>query len=173
MPVWLSIIIFVVGFILIMFFISFRKIYKIKEDVDSCYLELDKYLKKRWELLDNFLIVFNKYPNYLRKIEEYSLLDYTKMNIDEKINRNNILNDNLSKLLILGQNNPDIKSTSNFLILMDNIQIDRINIDSLSDVFNNKVSVYNEVISKFPYNIVSKIVGYKEYHLYENKGGIL
>ena len=95
------------------------------------------------------------------------------MNIDEKINRNNILNENLSKLLILGQNNPDIKSTSNFLILMDNIQIDRINIDSLSDVFNNKVSVYNKVISKFPYNIVSKIVGYKEYHLYENKGGIL
>ena len=61
MPVWLSIIIFVVGFILIMFFIFFRKIYKIKEDVDSCYLELDKYLKKRWELLDNFLIVFNNF----------------------------------------------------------------------------------------------------------------
>lgn len=95
----------------------------------------------------------------------------------ENININEInnfdLNSELSKydnsILELSEFNKDIEFSEEELKIFDDLG--NINIQSLAVMryYNDNVTLYNELINKFPSSIVAKLKGYKEKKLYSNE----
>ena len=72
-----------------------------------------------------------------------------------------------SRLLVVVENYPDLKSNESFNRLMDELAgtENRIAVERMR--YNEKVQAYNTSRRQFPANVTAKIFGFKEYKLFE------
>ena len=73
----------------------------------------------------------------------------------------------LSRLLVVVENYPDLKSNQSFNRLMDELAgtENRIAIERMR--YNEKVQAYNTARRQFPANVTAKVFGFKEYQFFE------
>ena len=86
-------IILVIIFIFIL--ITYNKLVKLNNLVKEGFSTMDIYLKKRWDLIPNLVEVVKTYGKYeketVEKVTELRAQSYEDMNIDNKINTNEVL----------------------------------------------------------------------------------
>lgn len=68
----------------------------------------------------------------------------------------------LSKLLVVSENYPELKSNTNFLKLQDELTSTENTIQTQRVRFNNAIMDYNGYVLKFPNSIFAGMYGYKE-----------
>ena len=88
-----------------------------------------------------------------KKIEEDSITNYK----DEKL-----LNKCFKEIIQIKNDNPKIKETKAFKVLIEKCNKNEISLVSLRSYHNKYTVIYNDMIKKFPYNIISKL---KKYNL--------
>ena len=86
---------------------------------------------------------------------------------DEKMQAANEQTSALSRLLVVVENYPDLKSNESFNRLMDELSgtENRIAVERMR--YNEKVQAYNTSRRQFPANVTAGIFGFKEYKLFE------
>jgi LemA protein len=77
------------------------------------------------------------------------------------------LNSEFNKILAVGENNPDLKASEEFLNLQKNISKMENQLQAARRVYNGDVTLYNTTINSFPNMIVAKMFGFKEFDLFE------
>src|SRR5664280_1465774 len=145
---------------------NYNKFVKLDTAVKSSWAQVENQLQRRFDLIPNLVETVKGYA----KQEKDVMVEVTNArakvggagNIPDKIAANNQLTGALSRLMVVVEKYPDLKSNQNFLKLQDELAgtENRIAVERMR--YNETVKVYNEAIRSFPANMLAGMYGFKE-----------
>lgn len=166
------IIIIVVVLVCVLYFIFIsNKLIRLNNEIKEAFATMDVYLKKRWDLIPNIVEVVKAYAKHEEKtfaeVTKIRKSTYDKLTVEEKINTNEELTNEISKIMILSEKYPDLKANGNFKDLSSQFTKTEDEIAQSRKYYNATVRVFNNKVEMFPSNIVAKILGYKRAKMFE------
>jgi LemA protein len=87
--------------------------------------------------------------------------------VQDRIAASNELSSALSRLLVVVENYPQLKSDATFHRLMDELAGTENRLSVERKRYNDSVQVYNVAIRTFPDNLIASILGFKEQPFFE------
>ena len=157
--------------ILIYVLITYNGLIKSNNLVKEAFSTMDVYLKKRWDLIPNLVEVVKAYAKHEKEtIEKITTLrknTYESMSIEKKINVNEELTQDLSKIMIISENYPDLKSSRNFIELSHELTEIEDEIANSRKYYNGTVRIFNNKVQMFPSNLVARIFGFHCANMFE------
>lgn len=153
--------------LLILLFVQYNIIIKLKLKVQQSKSTIDIYCQQRFDLIPNLVEVVKNYQKY----EENIFKDITKLrteyNKTKDINIGQDLNNRLNYVICYLENYPELKASELFLDLQKNLQKMESQLQAARRIYNNDVTKYNTKINIFPFNIIAKIFGFKPEMLFQ------
>lgn len=154
-------------------FIQYNSLVKSNNLVKEAFSTMDVYLKKRWDLVPNLVEIVKGYAKYEKEtfseITKLRTNSYDEMTTNNKINMNEQLTQEISKIMAISENYPELKASDNFSQLSKNLTKIEDDIANSRKYYNGTVRILNNQIQMFPSNIVAKIFGFKQANMFEAK----
>ncbi len=146
-------------------FISHRNEMVLKrEAVNAAWAQVDVVLQRRSDLIPNLVETVKGFATHEEKVFGDIAAARAAMagakNPQEKIAANGQLDSALSRLLVVVENYPQLRSNENFLRLQDELAGTENRIAIERRRYNETVQDYNTYISLFPNNIVASFSGF-------------
>jgi LemA protein len=141
-----------------------------REAVNGMWSQIDVVLQRRNDLIPNLVETVKGFAK-----QELSVIDsVTKARAqmagaktpEEKIAADSQVSSALSRLLVVVENYPDIKSNQNFIQLQDELERTENRIAIARRDYNEAVKKYNTDISLFPNNIAASMFGFQRNDAY-------
>lgn len=168
---WIYIVIAIVVVILIYVFIVYNSLITLTNKVKEAFSTMDVYLKKRWDLIPNLVETVKGYAKHEKetleeviKLRNYS---YDTMNPEEKLKTNEKLNTDISRIMIVAEQYPDLKASESFKDLSKELTQVENDIANSRKYYNAVIRMYNNKVEQFPSNILAKLFGYKTKNMFE------
>ena len=141
------------------------------EAADAAWSEVDNQLQRRNDLVPNLVETVKGYA----KQEQDVLVRVTEARSrvagagtpEQKIQASNELSGALSRLLVVAERYPDLKSNQNFLRLQDELAGTENRLAVARMRYNEAVRAYNTTAKKFPTMIAAKLFGFKDKPYFE------
>lgn len=150
---------------------NYNKFVKLDQDVKSSWAQVENQLKRRLDLIPNLVETVKGYA----KQEKDVMVEVTNARakvggaatVPDKIAANNELSGALSRMLLVVEKYPDLKSNQNFMQLQDELAgtENRIAVERMR--YNETVKIYNQAIKSFPANMLAGMYGFKEGAFFE------
>lgn len=161
----------IVAVILIYVLWEFNSFIRLNNKVGEAFATMDVYLKKRWDLIPNIVETVKGYAKHekdtLESVINLRNSNYNGMNNDEKIDKNEVLTNNIIKLMALAENYPDLKASDSFRDLSKNLTKVEDEIAQSRKYYNAVVRVFNNKVQMFPNSLIAKLFGYKTKKMFE------
>ena len=157
--------------VLVMFVIlTYNSLVESRNMVKEAFATMDVYLKKRWDLVPNLVETVKGYSKHesetLEKVIE-ARGNYTQMSRQEKVDSDNIIKGEVSKLIALSESYPDLKANQNFVDLSRQLVKLEDDIENSRKYYNGTVKNYNLKVLTIPTNIIASMFGFKEEKMFE------
>lgn len=169
----------VAGVILLILIVSSYSFFKgtynnfvtLDETVKTAWAQVENQLQRRYDLIPNLVETVKGYA----KQEKDVFVEVTNArakvggagSVPDKINANNELTSALSRLLIVVERYPDLKSNQNFMRLQDELAGTENRIAVERKRYNDAVRIYNIAVKSFPANILAGMFGFAPATLFE------
>lgn len=155
--------------ILIFIMIEFNTFIRLRNKIKHSKSGIEVYLNQRFDLIPNLVECVKGYTKY----EEQTLSKITNLrsqynnakNKDLKLGEE--LNNEFNNLLAVGESNPDLKASEQFLNLQRSLEKMESQLQAARRIYNGDVTLYNTTISTFPNNFFAGIFGFKEEDLFQ------
>lgn len=135
-----------------------------KETVNAAWSQVDVVLQRRADLIPNLVETVKGFAaqeqTVFRDIANARAALISGRTPEEKIAANNQLDSALSRLLVVVENYPQLRSNENFLRLQDELAGTENRIAVERRRYNQTVQDYNTYISLFPNNIIAGLSGF-------------
>jgi LemA protein len=146
-------------------FISHRnEMVRKRETVNAAWSQVDVVLQRRADLIPNLVETVKGFAAHEEKVfGDIAAARAAMMGAktpQEKIAANGQLDSALSRLLVVVENYPQLRSNENFLRLQDELAGTENRIAIERRRYNETVQDYNTYISLFPNNIVASLSGF-------------
>lgn len=150
-----------------------------QNNVKAAWAQVENVYQRRMDLIPNLVNTVKGSANF----EQKTLVEITEMrasvgkaqvtfndktaSIDDRVKAANQMESALSRLLVISENYPQLKSTEGFQTLMVQLEgtEDRISVERKR--FVDAVNVYNTSIQTFPAVMFASIFGFKEHANFE------
>lgn len=169
----------VAGVILLILIVSLYSFFKgtynnfvtLDETVKTAWAQVENQLQRRYDLIPNLVETVKGYA----KQEKDVFVEVTNArakvggagNVPDKISANNELTSALSRLLIVVERYPDLKSNQNFMRLQDELAGTENRIAVERKRYNDAVQTYNIAVKSFPANILAGMFGFAPATLFD------
>ena len=143
----------------IMFKYFNEKLSYVKKVLDESEKDCIKQYKSKYEIIIKLIeITQNKYKIDSKVFEQAKSINEEDLNTykDEKL-----LNKCFKEINQIKEDNSKVRETKNFKELLSECNKNEILLVSLRSYHNKYTLIYNNMIKKFPYNLISKIRRYK------------
>jgi LemA protein len=152
---------------------NYNKFVKLDTAVKSSWAQVENQLQRRYDLIPNLVETVKGYA----KQEKDVMIQVTEARakvggtanapVSDKIAANNQLSGALSRLMVVVEKYPDLKSNQNFMHLQDELAgtENRIAVERMR--YNETVQIYNQTIKSFPSNLLAGMYGFKEGAFFE------
>jgi len=150
---------------------NYNRFVRLDQTVKSAWAQVENQLQRRLDLIPNLVETVKGYA----KQEKDVMIEVTNARakvgqaatVPDKIAANNELSGALSRLLLVVEKYPDLKSNQNFLHLQDELAgtENRIAVERMR--YNEAVKIYNQTIKSFPANLIAGMFGFKEAAFFE------
>jgi LemA protein len=135
-------------------------------EIKSSWAQVENQLQRRYDLIPNLVETVKGYA----KQEKDVMVEVTNARskvggaatVPDKIAANNELSGALSRMLLVVEKYPDLKSNQNFMQLQDELAGTENRIAVERKRYNEKVEAYNKAIAMVPGSIVAAREGFKE-----------
>src|SRR5208337_1018484 len=127
---------------------NYNKFVSLDETVKASWAQVENQLQRRYDLIPNLVETVKGYA----KQEKDVLVEVTNArakvggagNVSDKISSNNQLSGALSRLMVVVEKYPDLKSNQNFMALQDELAgtENRIAVERMR--YNEAVKIYNQ-----------------------------
>lgn len=154
-----------------MFAGNYNRFVQMDVGIKAAWSQVENQLQRRYDLIPNLVETVKGYA----KQEKDVLVEVTNARskvggagtVPDKIAANNELSGALSRLMVVVERYPDLKSNQNFLKLQDELAgtENRIAVERMR--YNDAVKIYNQAIRTFPANLVAGMFGFKEAAFFE------
>ncbi len=144
---------------------TYNNFVSLDEAVKSSWAQVENQLQRRYDLIPNLVETVKGYA----KQEKDVLVEVTNArakvggaaSVPDKIAANNELSSALSRLLVVVERYPDLKSNQNFLRLQDELAGTENRIAVERKRYNDAVKIYNIAIRSFPANLLAGMFGFQ------------
>lgn len=157
------IIVVVILFVIAEFNIFVRLKNKIKQSKSS----IDIYLTQRFDLIPNLVECVKAYAKYEESVFTKIAELRAEYNSSKSLEKGKELNTEFNKLLAVGENNPNLKASEQFLNLQKSLIKMESQLQAARRVYNGDVTLYNTAISTFPNSLFASIFKFKKEELFE------
>ena len=150
---------------------NYNRFVRMDVAIKSAWAQVENQLQRRYDLIPNLVETVKGYA----KQEKDVLVEVTNARskvggagtVPDKIAANNELTGALSRLMVVVERYPDLKSNQNFMKLQDELAgtENRIAVERMR--YNDAVKIYNQAVRTFPANIVAGMFGFKEAAFFE------
>jgi LemA protein len=142
-----------------------------REAIRSQFSQIDVVLKRRYDLIPNLIqtvkgVAIQEQEIFV-KIAEARTRYGSAITNEEKIKSANEIEGLLSRLLVIVENYPQLRSSESFNKLMDELSGTENRIAVERRRYNEIVREYNMFIKRFPNNILANFFGFKEEPYFE------
>ena len=150
---------------------SYNQFTQQEEAIKASWGEVQNQLLRRNDLIPNLVETVRGYAAQEKEIftsiaESRSRLAGAR-NPQETIEAANAQSSALSRLLVVVENYPQLKSDANFQRLMDELAGTENRIAVARGRYNERIQQYNTTRRRFPSNMTAKIFGFGEYPYFE------
>lgn len=155
--------------IIIYIIVIYNKLVYYKKVVDRSGATIDVFLKKRFDLIPNLVEVVKGYSNY----EKSTLENITRLRSSYNENKNkeavSKLTEEYYRAIGIVENYPELKASHNYLKLQESLEKVESELQAARRIYNIDITRYNNLVEKFPSNILASMFGYKtiEYPIYK------
>ena len=149
----------VLGFLLLLYFLMYNSLISKKNAIEHAFSSIDVQLKQRFDLLPNLVETVKQYMNHEKSVLEGVTKLRTKMQgnptEDQKVQASNELSKLASQVMILSENYPDLKASSNFIQLQQVMHETESQIAAARRAYNAAVIDLNNSVEMFPTSIIA------------------
>lgn len=150
---------------------TYNQFVTLDETVKSSWAQVENQLQRRYDLVPNLVETVKGYA----KQEKDVLVEVTNARarvggattVPDKISANNELSGALSRLLVVVEQYPDLKSNQNFLRLQDELAGTENRVAVERRRYNEAVQAYNVAIRSFPANLLAGMYGFEKAAFFE------
>lgn len=127
---------------------------------------IDILLDKKLDLLRKCIPLIRKSLKEKDFMEE--LDDFSKDGMSS-LELHNYLRKNYNKIFKTMDENEKLYKRKNLMKILDELNDNELQLSASIKFYNDNVNINNEIISKFPMNMIRFLFGYKQKELYENE----
>lgn len=150
---------------------TYNRFVTLQEEIRNAQAEIANQLQRRFELIPNLVETVKGFAAQEKTImEEIAQARSRYVGAKElpgKLAANAALSAALSRLLVIVENYPDLKSNRTFIQLMDELAGTENRIAVARQRYNNAVKEYNAAIRRFPGNVIAQFFGFKPAEYFE------
>lgn len=170
--------IFIILGILIFIVLALVGIYNglisLRNRVKNAWAQIDVQLKRRYNLIPNLIETVKGYAKHEKGVfEEVTKARANALNAQGAANQaeaENLLTGALKSLFAVAEAYPDLKASTNFMQLQEELSGTESKIAYARQFYNDSVMAYNIRIQQIPYNIIASLFGFREEELFETEG---
>ena len=150
---------------------NYNKFVGLDQTVKSSWAQVENQLQRRFDLIPNLVETVKGYAKQEKDVMVQVTEARAKVggagNVPDKISANNELSGALSRLMVVVEKYPDLKSNQNFMRLQDELAgtENRIAVERMR--YNEAVKIYNQAIKSFPANLLAGMFGFKDATFFE------
>jgi LemA protein len=154
---------------------AYNGLTKLDVEVKAAWSQVENQLQRRNDLIPNLVATVKGFAKQEKSIFENVANARAKLagasSREDKISAANEVSGALSRLLMVVENYPQLKSDANFRQLMDELAgtENRISVERMR--YNEVVKEFNQSIRVFPKNIIANSFNFKEAKLFEAAAG--
>lgn len=146
-----------------------------RESVSSAFSQIDVQLQRRTDLIPNLVSTVKGFA-----AQEQDVIDSVTtaraqlagaQTVGEKAEADSVLNSALSRLMVIVENYPELKSDANFRQLSDELAGTENRISVARKDYNEAVQSYNNMVVRFPNNIWAGMFGFQKAEYFEAAAG--
>lgn len=150
---------------------SYNGLIGLEQQVDKASSDIDTQLQRRSDLIPNLVNTVKGYATQEKDIFTDIANARSKLsgatNITEQANADNELSSALSRLLVVVERYPDLKSNENFKDLSIQLEGTENRIAVARQDYNTAATSYNTKLRRFPTNILASLFGFEAKPLYK------
>ena len=165
----------VVVLVALWFMLAYNSLVRSEVAVDTSWSQVQSAYQRRADLIPNLIETVKGVTNFEKEtylaVTEARSRWQTAATPQAQVAATNQLESALSRLLLVVENYPQLKSNENFLALQDELAgtENRINVERQR--YNEAVGAYNQKIRVFPAALVAKWFGFQPKAFFEAKPG--
>ena len=146
-----------------------------RESVDNSFRNIDTQLQRRADLIPNLVATVKGFAAQEKTIIDSVTSARAKLagaqTVGEKATADGELSGALSRLLVIVENYPELKSDANFRQLSDELAGTENRIAVSRKDYNDVVKTYNTKIKSFPTNLIAGLYGFTEAEYFQAAEG--
>jgi LemA protein len=147
----------------------------LEESIDASWAEIDNQLKRRSDLIPNLVATVKGFATQEREVFIQIAEARSKLagasTVGETAQGYNQLQSALSRLLVIVERYPELKSNQNFIRLQDELAGTENRIAVSRKRYNDSVRVFNTKIRRFPSSVVANMMGLEKREYFEIEEG--
>ena len=149
----------------------YNSLVSLDEGVKESWAQVETQLQRRYDLIPNYVETVKGYAaqekDVFIKVTEARSKVGQAQSIPDKIEANNELTSALSRLLVVVEQYPQLKSNENFIRLQDELAGTENRIAVARRRYNEAVKTYNVTVRSFPQNLVAKMFSFQKATFFE------
>ena len=154
---------------------GYNNLVSLDQKVENASSNIDTNLQRRSDLIPNLVSTVQGYASQEKEIFTEIADARSKLagatNVTDMANADTELTSALSRLLVVVEQYPNLKSNENFIALSDELAGTENRIAIARQDYNKVVTDYNTKIKKFPTNILASMFNFDEQPLYKATDG--
>lgn len=157
--------------LLILFVIGiYNSLVMLRQKVKNSWSQIEVQLQRRFDLIPNLVDTVKGYmlheSDVLKGIAELRSSWANAKTVNEKSELNNQLSETLKTIMAVSENYPDLKASTNFSELQEELQNTENKISFSRQFYNDSVTRYNIKLEVVPSNIIASMFGFKPEELF-------
>jgi LemA protein len=149
--------------LIILIIVFFNRIIRLENRIENAWAQIDVQLQRRADLIPNLVDTVKGYMKHEREVLENVTKARTAMinakTPQENIDADNMLTGALKTLFAVSENYPDLKASTNFMQLQDELTHTENKVAFARQYYNDSVRAYNDTVKAFPGLIFAGAMG--------------
>lgn len=150
---------------------GYNELVKADQQVQNQWAQIENQLKRRADLIPNLVETVKGFAaqekGVISEITDARAALSGAKSPEQAAAANDALNGALSRLLVVVENYPDLKSDKTFIQLMDELTGTENRIAVARKDYNEEVTTYNVMVRTFPRNILAGMFGFEKAEYFE------
>ncbi len=153
--------------VVVLVILEFNKFVVLKNKIKQSKSSIEVYLNQRFDLIPNLVECVKGYTKHEESVYTKIAQMRSEFSNAKDLKIGSELNSEMKQIMAIGENNPELKSSEQFVNLQKNITKMESQLQAARRIYNGDVTLYNTSISTFPSNIFASIFGFKKEDLFE------
>lgn len=150
---------------------TYNSLIVLKTRIQEALSGIDVQLKRRTDLIPNLVETIKGYAKHEKSVFENVTKARSALmsagNLQEKAEADNMLTGALKSLFAVAEAYPQLQASSNFQELQKQLEDTEDKVAYSRQFYNSNVLDYNTKIQTFPNNLITNVLGFKQYDFFQ------